>query len=157
MILSSALEFENNYKYGGFLNQDNFLIAFQILCYGGSSIKTKKRNMQMYQYGGTIGSSQCPFFQDSNNGHNQMLPRPVISCRPGKYGHRLMTSCLWFRSLVADVQDITMTFLKEDTSVRSKEVLEITKKCLQFMPPSLRICDSIFNSMIVVGDFTGHG
>ena len=50
-----------------------------------------------------------------------------------------------------------MTFLKEDTSVRSKEVLEITKKCLHFMPSSLRICDSIFNSMIVVGDFTGHG
>ena len=97
------------------------------------------------------------FFQIGNSTHNHMLPRPVISCRPGNYGYLLIHSDNWLKELTRTVEKLTVDFLKLDSSKRSTDVLLLTEKCKDIVPNCLRICDSFFTMMIVVGDFSGSG
>ena len=43
-------------------------------------MKTKKRNLHMFQYGGNIGPAKFPLFITSASTKNHMLPRPVVPC-----------------------------------------------------------------------------
>ena len=91
----------------------------------------------MCQYGGTIGGSQCPFYHLGHDKRNRMLPRPVVSCRPGNYGYRIMNYCGWFQDLVKIVEHLTLQYLIEDTSEISKAVLFATSQCKKYMPSSM--------------------
>ena len=64
----------------------------------------------MHQYGGTIGTSRLPIYRLSGCDKNHMLPRPVVSCRPGQYGYHIMNYSSWFKELVHDVEHITLKF-----------------------------------------------
>ena len=44
-----------------------------------------------------------------------------------------------------------------DSSKRSADILKLTETCKDIIPSCLRICDSFFTMMIVVGDFSGTG
>ena len=37
-------------------------LSYRMLCLGGNNIFTKKREINMYQYGGTIGPAKYPTF-----------------------------------------------------------------------------------------------
>ena len=111
----------------------------------------------MYQFGGTIGWSQTPFYMRENCNLNHMLPRPVVSCRPGNFGHLLLNEDNWLRYLSQIVECHTLYLLKDDNKSMSREILEKTKVCKKIIPKCLRICGTFFTSMIVVGDFSGTG
>ena len=66
--------------------------------------------MTMYQFGGTIGWAQTPFYMRDNSNQNHMLPRPVVSCRPGNFGYLLLNEENWLRYLSKIVEIHTLNF-----------------------------------------------
>ena len=103
--------------------------SFEIFQKSGTKMETEKRKTQMFLFGGTIGWSRTPMFKIGISEKNHMLPRPVVSCRPGNYGCILTHSDNWLKQLTNIIQNLTIDFLKTDKSKKSKEVLELTKKC----------------------------
>ena len=72
-------------SYSQILDKSESEMTYKLLCSGGIRIRTKRRNMVMFQFGGTVGPSQFPTFslqrEDDDIWH--MLPRPVVKSRPG--------------------------------------------------------------------------
>ena len=155
--MKTKISFHDHCIMSNFLSKTRYHIAFEIFKNGGSKMETNKRMMQMFLFGGTIGWSRTPMFHIGRSEKNHMLPRPVVSCRPGNYGYLLTHSDNWLQKLTNTVQDLTIDFLTKDDSKKSKEVLDLTRKCKQIVPSCLRICNSFFTAMIVVGDFSGGG
>ena len=155
--MKTKLDFPNSSIISNFLSKKRYRVAFEIFQNSGTKMQTKKRRTQMYLFGGTIGWSRTPMFKICNSEKRHMLPRPVVACRPGNYGYLLTHSDNWLKKLTIIIQDLTIDFLKKDSSEKSKEVLVLTKKCKEIVPSCLRICDSFFTAMIVVGDFSGEG
>ena len=91
----------------------------------------------MFQYGGTIGPAKFPLFITSASTKNHMLPRPVVPCRPGNYGHTLLNNKEWLRRLSFTVERYTLEFLENLNSKKSREILKITKKCKSIVPKCL--------------------
>ena len=118
-------------------------------------MKTKKRNMIMYQFGGITGWAQTPFYMRENCNLNHMFPRPFVSCRPGNFVHLLLNEDNWLRYLSNIVESHTFYFLKDENTSMSRDILKRTEVCKKNLPKCLRICDTFFTSMIVVGDFSG--
>ena len=52
----------NDACYEQVLSKEYYKKSIIILCKGGTRMKTKKRMMTMYQFGGTIGASRYPLF-----------------------------------------------------------------------------------------------
>ena len=52
----------NEACYEDVLSKDYYQKSIIILCKGGTRMKTKKRMMTMYQFGGTIGAARYPLF-----------------------------------------------------------------------------------------------
>ena len=107
----------------------------------------------MYQYGGTIGPSRYPRFYDRNLSKISMLPRPVVKSRPGNIGHCLMQNCLWLKKVVKHVEFLTLKHLISDKSEMSLIIREHVHQCKKIIPPCLRICDTFFTQIILVGNF----
>ena len=152
-----VLKMENDAIFKYVLSSNNYEDTYKILKKGGNGMKTKKRNLHMYQYGGTIGPAHFPLFMKSASTKNHMLPRPVVSCRPGNYGHSLLNSQEWLRRLSFTVERYNLEFLENLNSKKSRDILMLAKKCKSIVPKCLRICDTFFTSMIVVGNFKGSG
>ena len=72
-------------SYSQILDKSESEMTYKLLCSGGIRIQTKRRNMVMFQFGGTIGPSQFPTFslQSEDEDTRHMLPRPVVKSRPG--------------------------------------------------------------------------
>jgi hypothetical protein len=107
----------------------------------------------MYQYGGTIGASRYPRFYDSALSKISMLPRPVVNSRPGNIGHRLMHNCMWNKNIVKHVEYLTLQHLITDKSETSLMIRQHVRQSKNLIPSCLRICDTFFTKMIVVGGF----
>ena len=125
--------------------------TYNLLCAGGNKIKTGKRNQMMYQYGGTIGPAQYPTYLQLPGKTVHMLPRPVVKSRPHRLGHRIMNNCNWLRELVSDIERFTLNHLEEDKSPTSAIILDHVLLSKQLIPPCLRICDTFFTQMILLG------
>ena len=72
------METDAIFKY--VLSSNNYEDTYKILKKGGNAMKTKKRNLHMFQYRGTIGPAKFPLFITSASTKNHMLPRPVVPC-----------------------------------------------------------------------------
>ena len=83
----------------------------------------------MYQFGGTIGWSQTPFYMRYNCNLNHMLPRPVVSCRPGNFGHLLFNKDNWLRYISQIVEIRTFNFLKDENTSTSRYIFKIIDVC----------------------------
>ena len=130
----------------------NVELSYNLLCAGGNRIKTRKRNLVMFQYGGTIGPARYPTFVHSTDPHHcHMLPRPVVKSRPGNLGWRLLLTLLWLKKLCADIEYLTIEFLKRQKSHTSEIMLRHIEFCKNNVPPCLRICNTFFTQMILVG------
>ena len=137
--------------YGQMLSKDRFRIGYKILCYRGNRIHTQKRNMVMYQYGSTVGASQHPFFWNQKTMGHSMLPRPVVKSRPGNIGNLIMNNNKWFQDLCQDVELIAIRYLEEENSFSSQQIRRHTMICKRIVPACLRICNTFFTQMVVVG------
>ena len=135
------------------LETPNVEHTYRILCAGGNRIVTRVRKQIMYQYGGTIGPSRYPRFYDRNLSKISMLPRPVVKSRPGNIGHCLMQNCLWLKKVVKHVEFLTLKHLISDKSEMSLIIREHVHQCKKIIPPCLRICDTFFTQIILVGNF----
>ena len=139
--------------------------TYKLLSSGGTRMKTSKRVQVMYQYGGTVGAARCPKFRvDGNSEKEYMLVRPVVNSRPYQQGSIMMRKCDWLIQLCKRVESLTLKYLEDNCSqltVTSKsnstqstvlacEHACFSKKCIT---PSLRICDTFFTQMILVGSF----
>ena len=82
-----------------------------------------------------------------------MLPRPVVKSRPGNMGWILMNKCQWLRSLCQDVEILTINHLREQNSQNSDYILNQISFCKEHIPSCLRIYDTFFTQMILVGSF----
>ena len=153
MTLILNMETDTKLKY--FWSKQNYMEGLKLLKQGGIRMKTKKRNVTMYQFGGTIGWAQTPFYRKHMSQKNHMLPRPVVSCRPGNFGHILLNQSNWIYHLAKLVEKYTLYFFKNDNYFWSKIIMNKTKVCKRIIPECLRICDTFFTSMIVVGNFSG--
>lgn len=125
--------------------------TYNLLCASGNKIKTGKRNQIMYQYGGTIGPSQFPTYLHLPGKTVHMLPIPVVKSRPHRLGHRIMNNNCWLQELVSDIKIYTLNHLEEGKSPTSAIVLHHVLSSKQLIPPCLRICNTFFTQMILLG------
>ena len=144
--------------YRSSLSKANYKVSVGSICQGGTRMKTKKRKMVMYQFGGTIGASRYPLFLKNETdlkGHSSnfsMLPRPVVKSRPGEYGHTIMNHTPWLKKLVGDISAVVQKFLFQLNSGNSENCIQVIEKTLQIVPPCLRISNSFFTQMIILRD-----
>ena len=122
-----------------------------ILCAGGNRIITRVRNLTMYQYGSTIGPSRFPKFVNPLTHGQSMLPRPVVKSRPNNLGHTIMKNCQWLRFISKVVEMLTIKHLFLDKSEKSLFVRNKVRAAKKLIPPCLRICNTFFTQMIMVG------
>ena len=146
----------NDACYEQVLSKEYYKKSIIILCKGGTRMKTKKRMMTMYQFGGTIGAARYPLFlieisdEKEPNKKFSMLPRPVVKSRPGECGHTILKYSKWLNYLVRDIASYVFQYLYELNNELSKKCLHIIKECKKIIPKSLRICDSFFTQMIIL-------
>ena len=125
--------------------------TYMILCVGGNRIVTRVRNLTMYQYGSTIGPSRFPKFVNPLTHGQSMLPRPVVKSRPINLGHTIMKNCQWLRFISKCVEMLTIKHLFLDKSEKSLFVRNKVRAAKKLIPPCLRICNTFFTQMIMVG------
>ena len=148
--------FESNYDE--VFDSSNVEFTYKLLCSGGNRIQTRKRNLVMYQYGSTIGPSRWPRYLFTYNPDNKhMLPRPVVKSRPGQLGHTIMKTCSWLRKLCKDIEYLTIKHLQTQKNQTSDNLLEMIRFCKKEIPSSLRICNTFFTQMIIVGCYKTNG
>ena len=146
--LSSVMDIH----YSGLLSSQNYNIGYKIMYARGTRIKTKKRNLLMFQNGSTIGPARYPLFISPKTKRNSMLPRPVVSSRPGNFGHLIMNDCAWLIHLCTrDAESIAIHFLMDEMKERSEQVLQYVRQIKDILPNCLRICGTFFTQMVVVG------
>ena len=83
---------EQSPQYNKALNINTFEITMLQVKKGGVKFSTKKRGLNMWQYGGTIRPARYPkYLRNVNIQKYSMLPRPVTLSRPGEMGHTIMS------------------------------------------------------------------
>ena len=156
---------EFTHMYERMFLSNMIMTTYKLLSSGGNRIKTSKRGQVMYQYGGTIGPARTPKFRvqgDPTKEH--MLVRPVVKSRPYQQGSIMMKKCHWLIQLVKKVEYLTIEYLKDqfsqltvnpsETSCQLKEsVYDHAMFSKNNIPSTLRICDTCFTQMILVGGF----
>ena len=133
------------------LINDNVKLWYSIICSGGNKIVTKVRKQTMFQYGATIGPARYPKFHNPQHNKPSMLPRPVVKSRPGNLGHYLLNQCSWLRHLCKLVEKLTIESLIDETTESSQFIQQMIHKSNTIIPASLRICETFFTQMIIVG------
>ena len=154
-----------NKCYGLRFCEQNIMSTYFFLCLGGNKIRTAKRNQMMYQYGGTIGPAQFPTFKTNKYQlHNEMLPRPVVKSRPCQLGHVIMNRCTWLKDLCLDIERLTLQYLLEHKELltvphpvlgtqSTVSLIDLVVFSKKHIPPCLRICNTLFTQMILVGSY----
>ena len=143
-------------SYNVCLSITNYKISVRNLCKGGSQMYTKKRNMNMYQFGGTIGASRYPKFRRIIFGGKKkvlkysMLPRPVVKSRPGQFGHTILNNTPWIKELVGDISKAVNDYLLDAKTVMNSKCLQEIRQSVDIIPSCLRICNSFFTQMIIL-------
>ena len=120
-------------------------------------MRTKKRKMHMYQYGSTVGAAHFPLFKIYPSDTNHMLPRPVVGCRPGNFGYNVLQNMYWLKYLAKLIERRTLEYLQNLQNEKNDYILKKVNFCKLIVPKCLRICDTFFTSMIVIGNFSGSG
>ena len=112
---------------------------------------TKKRNMKMYQFGGTIGASRYPKFWKFSSVVTKVdemkfsiLPRPVVKSRPGQFGHTMLHHTSWINKLIGDISDKVVEFLLAFDTSMNRDRFEVVTQVIHLIPSFLRIYDSMF-------------
>jgi hypothetical protein len=93
-----------------------------------------------------------------------MLVRPVVKSRPYQQGSIMMKKCRWLIQLVKKVEYLTFEYLKEQRSQLTVNQHKNSTQLTEFVYDhaifskkhilsSLRICDTFFTQMILVGSF----
>ena len=142
---------EHNYE--GFFNRKNIITTMVFIGLGGVRFKTAKRNRTIKKFGSTIGAARYPMFINPRNEKKRMLPRPVVNSRPGKIGSCIMTTNLWLRHLVHDIYQLCIKHLDDVNSEYSKTMKKHLISAQQIIHPTLRIYDTFFTYMYIVGQF----
>ena len=157
---------ELTHFYDCVYTQDNIMSTYKLLSAGGTRLRTSKSVQVIFQYGGTIGPARYPTFVSSDKlNKKHMLPRPVVKSRPYQLGHFLMTKCTWLIKLCQHVESLTLNYLQENESQltvhQTHQRTQLTVSALEralfskkHIPPCLRICDTFFTQMILVGSFS---
>ena len=112
----------------------------------------------MFQYGATIGPAQYPKFVNPMTYRDSMLPRPVVKSRPNNCGYLLLRNFQWIKKLSMIVEKATFDHLNEDKTENSLSLLQCIEFSIKNIPSCLRIYDTFFTQMILIGDpNTDHG
>ena len=141
---------EHKYQRNFCLN--NLLNTTRLISVGGIYGKTKKRKKTVRQYGSTIGPARYPKFWNSEKKKESMLPRPVVKCRPGKIGNVILSINGWFVELIKDIETLTLQHLHDECSENSLNIIKHIEMSKSILPSCLRICNTFFTSMFIIGD-----
>ena len=141
-------------KYYKYLKLSRYINLYYDLVRMVPSMTTRTRKLKMHVFGSTIGPSRSPKYCHKNNiCRKKMLPRPMAYCKPGSKAWNYMNQP-WFISLVKDIE----MFTKEHVDKYAPSCLHMSKikKTITFIenniPSCLRICDTIFTQMVLVGE-----
>ena len=134
------------------LQSESICDYYALLCSCGNKITTKVRKLTMFQYGATIGPAQFPKFVNPMTYRDSMLPRPVVKSRPNNCGYLLLRNFQWIKKLSMIVMKATFDHLNEDQTEYSLSLLKCIDFSIKNIPSCLRICDTFFTQMILVGD-----
>ena len=148
VLLTSTIK----WSYCQSFDTKNVNITYRLLCAGGSRIVTKVRKLPMFQYGGTVGPARYPMFSTKDNLKKlHMLPRPVVKSRPGQIGWKIMKTCTWLNDLCKDIEMLVIESLTAQKTQKSESILKHINYSKAMLPPCLRICNTFFTQMIMVG------
>ena len=144
---------EHTPQYDNALHINKFEMTMNQVKKGGVKTSTKKRELNMWKYGGTIGPARCPkYLQNVNIPRYSMLPRPFTLSCPDEMGHTIMTYSHWLKHLVTDVEELTLQFLSKmiDTKFATNVMKHVTFS-KNNVPSCLRTCDTCFTQMVFLG------
>ena len=122
----------------------------------GTKMRTQKRKNNMYLFGSTMGAAdKAPKFILSllPNKKHSMLPRPIVTSKPKQKGFTMMKE-KWLMELVNDVSNISIDHLKKFSykNHRNTEILNLIHYAVKKVPSCLRICNTVFTQMALIGD-----
>ena len=140
-----------NTVYKPYFSKESFRYTYLKLIKSGTYMKTKSRTLPMYLFGSTIGSARHPLFQ-LEDGSSHPLPRPFRTCKPKMLEFTFYNS-LWFIAFVKDVEMIVLQYIIFEYPNRKKAMKVLQLICLskKIIPQCLRIKDSFFTQMAMVG------
>ena len=144
---------------------DQYIETMHSLICNVSCIKNKKRNIENYVLGSTCFAGPSPRYWHEEKGKHSMIPRPYKSYKPQSLVHSVLktdpfndlinlcaleTKNYLYRSLIYyskfDVPN------GSDIILQIKETLVIIDFIENHVPLSLRIGNSFFTQMIVIGN-----
>ena len=112
----------------------------------------------MWHIGSTIGAAQYPKFQRIVGIEKySMLPRPVTKSRPGEIGHTFMKYSWWLNELVRDISAFTIQYVSTLPEEKRRYLLKILTQSMKLIPKDLRICNSFFTQLVLVGQMEEEG
>ena len=134
------------------ISEQNIFHTFFSLAKGGVKRNTQKRGITMYQFGSTTGPARYPLYENKNSKNGfSMLPRPVTKSRPGELGQIWLSHTPWLKELTHKVAIMTRNFYQKSNSMHAKIVLKMMNESINIVHPSLRICDTFFTQLVLVG------
>ena len=116
----------------------------------------------MYQYGGTIGAERYLTYKENKVFlsidsqytivlEKHMFPRPVMKSRPNMIGDMYMNHFRWLIDFCRDLERLTLKYLKNNKSQSTEIIENYIEFSKKHIPPCLRICNTFFTQMILVG------
>ena len=80
-----------------------------------------------------------------------MLPRPVVLSLPGRLGYQMMRNNIWLKELCQDISQLCLNHLQHNNNEDSRHIIILLEVAKQKIPTSLRICNTLFTQMVIVG------
>lgn len=150
---------DKNTSYYKYLRSSRYRQTFSQISQATNRSSSNSRKNVFYQFGSTNGYSTTPRFEPTRDGkspngnkYQPMLPRPIVSCRPGNKGYKLLQQN-WLIDLIKEIEEHTISYL-----IRFQNEIshgnELLKQLLDFrenVDKNILVCGTIFNQMIVIG------
>ena len=111
----------------------------------------------MYKSGAKTGPSRSPIYFNKVLNRNSMRPSPVIRSRPNSaYFHEFM-KMTWVADMAHELERLVLSHVAKSSVVNSQDLIDTFKMIKGIIPECLRICNTIFNSLVLVDDMESSG
>jgi len=116
--------------------------------------RKNKRNISMYCAGSTMGAARYPFYR-SLNGTKKMLPRPFRTSLPNNTADLHLKKPEIY-DIFQDIEDLALHFIYYiiPNGPQKKQLIQGIHDSKKLVPRELRICDTFFTQMSMIGDMT---
>ena len=164
--IGNIFEFKSNYNHEfERLHEKKYLKTFRKLIKHLICVKNEKRTIENYCIGSTCFAGPSPRFYNEDRVHHSMIPHPFKNSMPNSMVHTILKEES-FSDLVSLCADATIKYLHQSLLLCNrfdvlndnifihnvKTSLSLIDFIYQHVPKSLRICDTFFTQMVIVGN-----